>query len=97
MIGNTVGDDIGIAVFVALLSAIHRITLKKRFAVIEDMTITGGIKTTLSSFLNSLENIISILITKPEDAFLKGRLEEQGLAFHREIWAIFFLLTSPKF
>jgi len=103
MIGNTVGDDMGIAVFVAVLSAIHKKTLKKGFAVIGDMTITGGIKRTfssvdrlkmlsengaktvafpleqfsaLSSSLSSLENIILIPIMKPEDAFLKGRLEE---------------------
>ncbi len=103
MIGNAVGDDIGIAVFVAILSAIHRTTMKKGFAVIGDMTITGGIKTVfsfadrlkmlhengaktvaipieqfpaLSLSLSSLENIIPIPIAKPEDAFLKGRLEE---------------------
>jgi len=103
MMGNTIGEDVSIAVFVAILSAIHRSTMKKGFAVIGEMTITGALKTTssfvdrlkmlsengaktvaipieyfpnLASSLGSLENIIPIPIAKPEDAFLKGRLEE---------------------
>ncbi|MGC9213375.1 MAG: protease Lon-related BREX system protein BrxL [Athalassotoga sp.] len=103
MMGNAIGEDVSIAVFVAILSAIHRSTMKKGFAVIGEMTITGALKTTSSfvdrlkmlsengaktvaipieyfpnlvSSLGSLENIIPIPIAKPEDAFLKGRLEE---------------------
>ncbi|MGC8637999.1 MAG: protease Lon-related BREX system protein BrxL [Athalassotoga sp.] len=103
MMGNAIGEDVSVAVFVAILSAIHRSTMKKGFAVIGEMTITGALKTTSSfvdrlkmlsengaktvaipieyfpnlvSSLGSLENIIPIPIAKPEDAFLKGRLEE---------------------
>ena len=103
IIGNTVGGDVSVAVFVAILSAIHRATMKKGFAVIGDMTITGTLETTLSlidkvkmlsengakaitipieqfsaisSSVNLLENIMPIPISSPENAFLKGRLEE---------------------
>ena len=103
MIGNAIGEDVSIAIFVAILSAIHRSTMKKGFAVIGEMTITGMLKTTSSfvdrlkmlsengartvaipiehfpnlvSSLGSLENIIPLPIAKPEDAFLKGKLEE---------------------
>ena len=103
IIGNTVGGDVSVAVFVAILSAIHRATMKKGFAVIGDMTITGTLEITLSlidkvkmlsengakaitipieqfsaisSSVNLLENIMPIPISSPENAFLKGRLEE---------------------
>jgi len=48
LIGTEVGDDITVAIFVSVLSAIHKITLKKGLGVIGDMTITGAMKTTLS-------------------------------------------------
>jgi ATP-dependent Lon protease len=48
MIGSEVGDDITVAIFVSILSAIHRNTLKKGLGIIGDMTITGSLKTTLS-------------------------------------------------
>ncbi len=103
IIGNTVGGDVSVAVFVVILSAIHRATMKKGFAVIGDMTISGTLKTTfsfverlkvlsengakfvtvpieqfasLSNSLDSLKNTIPIPIAKPEDAFVKGRLDE---------------------
>ncbi|RLL88841.1 hypothetical protein Y696_00950 [Mesotoga sp. H07pep.5.4] len=48
MIGSEVGDDITVAIFVSILSAIHKNTLKKGLGIIGDMTITGSLKTTLS-------------------------------------------------
>ena len=77
--------------------------MKRGFAVIRDMTITGTLEITLSlidkvkmlsengakaitipieqfsaisSSVNLLENIMPIPISSPENAFLKGRLEE---------------------
>ncbi len=48
MIGSEVGDDITVAIFVSILSAIHKNTLKKGLGIIGDMTITGSLKTTLT-------------------------------------------------
>ena len=48
VIGSDVGDDITVAIFVSILSAIHKNTLKKGLGIIGDMTITGSLKTTLS-------------------------------------------------
>jgi len=48
LIGTEVGEDITVAIFVSVLSAIHKITLKKGVGVIGDMSITGTLKTTLS-------------------------------------------------
>jgi len=48
MIGSEVGDDITVAIFVSILSAVHKNTLKKGLGIIGDMTITGSLKTTLS-------------------------------------------------
>ena len=48
VIGSEVGDDITVAIFVSILSAIHKNTLKKGLGIIGDMTITGSLKTTLS-------------------------------------------------
>lgn len=48
LIGTEIGDDITVAMFVSVLSAIHRTTLKKALGVIGDMTITGAMKTTFS-------------------------------------------------
>jgi len=48
LIGNEVGADISVALFVSVLSAIHKSTLKKGLGIIGDMTITGNLKTTLS-------------------------------------------------
>jgi len=48
VIGSDVSDDITVAIFVSVLSAIHKNTLKKGLGIIGDMTITGSLKTTLS-------------------------------------------------
>ena len=48
VIGSDVSDDITVAIFVSILSAIHKNTLKKGLGIIGDMTITGSLKTTLS-------------------------------------------------
>jgi ATP-dependent Lon protease len=48
LLGNDVGGDVGISVFVSILSAIHRTTMKKGYGVIGDMSISGSLKTTLS-------------------------------------------------
>jgi ATP-dependent Lon protease len=103
IIGNSVGGDISVAIFVAIISAIQRATLKKGLAVIGDMSISGSLRPTFSfldrlkmlsengaksvtipidqfasigTSLDSLQNIIPIPIARPEDAFLKGRLED---------------------
>jgi ATP-dependent Lon protease len=104
LIGNEVGGDITVSLFVSVLSAIHKSTLKKALAVIGDMTITGGLKTTFSFIdrvtmlaengaktvtvpleqmgnlgkisMDSLSKIIPIPISNPEDAFMRGRLED---------------------
>ena len=103
IIGSIIGGDISVAVFVAIVSAIHRATMKRALSVIGEMTISGTLKTTfsfverlkvlsengakfvtvpieqfasLSNSLDSLKNTIPIPIAKPEDAFVKGRLDE---------------------
>ena len=104
LIGDSYEKDISVAVFTAIMSAIHRITMKKGFAVVGDMTITGSLSTTFSfidritmlaengaksiavpldQFGNIgkvsqeiLSKIVPIPISTPEDAFMRGRLEE---------------------